>query len=538
MPRRGATGWDFKEIVFDLLGGVNTLDNPADILQTPRQPQLGTLDPGTPVRMAQANDVYAPNERYDLSTRPGFTEVRGTTINAAGIGTGMAHQGSIAENFLLAVSIAAGSHNLYQDSANPPVAIAGGTNFTIGQDNLTTFLNFTNGTTAGTIVLSLLRDLPQFVDGTVTRSDFTIAGTGLTSLKPAIGEIFGQRAMYGNVNFDGTIYTNRIYYTDIRDGNLITDPTTQYLTFERKTADQVRGMKVLSDIMLVGSRDYLSFIVLNTVGSDPFRTQDVAIGAGQGPISHQGMITCSNQRAAWWGQTGIFSLEGSQGEVIKEWTKSLRPYITNSLSESRRIYSVAGYDAETDIGLWAVSETGQSAHNRVIAVNFSTGENYLWTLSRNAFATRIVSGAQVLQGMGYVGKFYNENQIGTLVGNADSATTAIDADIITPRHHCSEPSYVKLFAGVKVVFDYQGSSEAVTVQYRLNDSSTWVSFADSPYTVTNTAGDVCQKFFPLFKAGTHLQLRFRDANSGQAFRIQKYILVYKLLHPGLVVPTT
>lgn len=525
--------WNFQEIVFDLLGGQNTLDNPADILQVPRQPQIGTLDPGTPLRFVTAQDVYAPNERYDLSTRPGFTKVRSTTINAAGIITGMAHQGEIADRFILTVSIAAGSHQPYQDAANPPTVMAGGTNLTIGQNNLTTLLNFTDGSNAGTIILARERDLPQFINSSGTRSDFTIAGTGLTSLKPAIGEIFGNRAMYGDVNRDGTVLNDRVYYTDVRDGNLLTDHTTQFLSFERRIADKVRGMRVLSDVMLIGSRDYLSFAVLTNNSSDPFRIQDVAIGAGQGPISHQGMITCSQQRAAWWAQTGIFSLEGSQGEVIKDWTKVIRPYI-NDLSESRREYVSAGYDPYLDIGMWAVSESGQTAHNKVIGVNFTTGEVYIWTLTRNAFSPRIVSGEQRLIGGGLVGLFYNENQTGTYVGNADDATAAIDADVISPRHHCGSPTLVKLFGGIKITFDQQGTSEAVTVQYRLNDASSWTSFAASPYTVTGTAGDVNQKFFPLMKAGTHLQLRFRDANSGQAFRIQKYAILWKSLHPALV----
>ena len=529
--------FDYSEIIYDLLGGMNNLDNPADILQTPRQPDIGTLDPGTPVRMVTAQDVYAPGDRYDLSTRPGFTEVRSTTISATGIFTGMGHQGEIADNFLLTVSIAAGTHNIYQDSANPPVAIAGGTNFTIGQDNLTTFLNFHDGSNPGTIVLSRLRDLPQFIVAAPTRSDFTIAGTGLTSLKPAIGEVFGQRALYGDVDRDSTVFKDRVYYSDIRDGNLITDHTTQFVSFERRISDKIRGMRVLSDVCLVGGRDYLSFMVLTTSSTAPFRVQDVAIGSGQGPISHQGMIIVKGQRAAWIGQSGIFSLEGQQGEVIRERTQVIKPYI-NGLSESRREFSVAGYDAELDIGMWAVSESGQSTHNKVIGVNFSTGEVYLWTLSRNAFSTRIVSGEQRLIGGGYIGKFYNENQTGTFVGNADDATAAIDADIITPRHHCGDPSRVKIFAGVKIVFDQQGTSEAVTIQYRLNDASTWVSFAASPYTVTGTAGDVTQKYLPLMKAGTHLQLRFRDVNSGQAFRIQKYSIVFKVLTPGLVIPTT
>ena len=527
------TAFDFKEITWDLLGGLDSLDNPADIKQTPTQDQIGTLDPRVPLRMVQANDVWAPNDRYDLQTRPGFSEVRSTTINAAGIVTGMAHQGAIADRWILVVSILGTSHNIYQDSANPPAAIAGGTNFTIGQDQLATLLNFSDGTNAGTIIFTLARDLPQFINSSGARSNFTIAGTGLTSLKPAIGEIFGQRALYANVDFDGTVHFNRVYWSDIRDGNLITDPTTQFESFERRTADQIRGVRVISDFCLVGSRDYLTLLGLTPNSDKPFGLQDVPIGAGEGPISHQGMIAAGRQRVAWMAQNGIFSLEGSQGEVTKDWTGFIRPFISG-LSESRREFAVAGYDPKTEIGLWSVSESGQSTHNKVLGVNFRTGEIYIWTLSRNAFATRIVSGEQRLIGGGYVGKFYNEIQTSVFTGNADDATTAIDADIFTPRFHCGAPNYVKLFAGIKVIFDPQATSEAVTVNYRLNDNSTWSSFGDSPYTVSGTANDVDMRYFKLMKAGTHLQIRLRDANSGQNFRVQKIIVVYKFLHVGLV----
>lgn len=525
--------WPFKEIIFDLLGGLNNLDNSADILQVPRQPELGTLDPGTPIRMAQANDVWAPNNRYDLSTRPGFSEGRSTTINVNARITGMGHQGEINDRFLLTASINGGTHSIYQDSANPPAEIAGGTNFTEDQDNLTTLLNFTDGVNPLTILLSRRRDLPQSINAAGTRANFTIAGTALTSLKPAIGEIFGQRALYADVDYDGTIYNNRVYRSDIRDGNLITDPTTQFDSFERRTADKIRGLKFISDVCLVGSRDYLSFLVLNTIGSNPFRIQDIPVGAGTGPISHQSMISAGAQRAAWAAASGVFSLEGNQGEVTREWTSFTKPF-WNSLNQSRLEFISAGYDSKTDIGCFAVSESGQTKHNKVLGINFTTKENYIWTLTRNAFATRIVSGEQRLIGGGYVGKFYNEIQTSVFTGNADDATGIIDADVFTPRHHCGYPGVNKVFAGIKVWFDKQGTSEAVTLQYRLNDASTWEDFDASPYTVTGTAGDVDCKFFSLMKAGKNLQIRFRDANTGQAFRIQKYSIMYKLQEPGLV----
>lgn len=531
-------GWDFKEVVFDLLGGQNTLDNPADILQTPRNPDIGTLDPGTPIRMVQAQDVWAPNDRYDLSTRPGFSEIwaTGAAISAVnGIITGMRHQGAISDRLLVTASHAGQRHTLWRDNSGTATEITLGTNLTIGQDNLTSMINFTDGTNPVTIILSLLRDLPQSVVAAGTAANLTIAGTGLTSLKPAFGVTFGGRMHYLNCDRDGTVFQDRDYYTDIRDGNLITDHTTQFLSFERVDGDPLRGALVLSDVMLVGSRNYLSFVVRNTVGSDPFRQQDIAIGGGQGPVSHQGMIATSKQRAAWAGTAGIFSLEGQEGEIVKERTPFIRPF-WKGLSQSRLEFISAGYDSSTEIGVWAVSESGQSAHNKVVGVNFATGENYIWTLTRNAFTTRLVSGEQRLVGGGFTtGKIFNEIQTSVFTGNAEDASAAIDADVISPRHHCGNPSIVKLFAGVKVTFDPQATTEAVTLQYRLNDSTTWVSFAASPYTVAGT--DVKQKYLPLMKAGTHLQLRFRDANSGQAFRAQKYAILWKLLHPALVAPT-
>ena len=525
------TGFDFQELQFSLLGGQNTLDNPADIRQIPINEELGTLDPRVPVRMVQAHDVWSPNERYDLQTRPGFSEVRSTTINAAGVITGMSHQGEIADRFLMTVSIAAGAHNIYQDDANPPSAIAGGTDLTIGQDNLTTFLNFHDGTNPGTIILSRLRDLPQFITGAGVRSNFTIAGTGLTSLKPAIGEIFGQRALYANVDYDGLAYYNRVYWSDIRDGNLITDPTTQFESFERRTSDIIRGIKLLSDFCIVGSRDYLVFLGLTPSASKPFGLQDVPIGAGEGPISHQGMIAVGKQRVAWMAQNGIFSLEGSEGEIIREKTGLIRPYITG-LDDSNRVFTSAGYDSESEIGVWTVSDGVQNARNKIIGVNFKNGEVYIWNIARNSFSARIVSGEQRLIGGGYKGKFYNEVRTDVFTGSADDATAAIEADVFSPRHHCGLPNYVKLFGGIKITFDPQGTSEAVTVQYRLGDSTTWSDFGSSPYTVTGT--DVRQKYFPLMKTGTHVQFRFRDVNSGQNFRIQKYSILYKTLHPALV----
>src|SRR3990167_309606 len=523
--------WPFKEVLFDLLGGNNQLDNAADIIQTQRQPGIGTLDPAIPIRMPTATDVWSPNDRTDLATRPGFSVVRATAINAAGTVTGMIDQGSIAANFLLVVSIAAGTHVPYQDSANPPAALAGGTAFTTDPDNLASMANFTDGTTRGTIICTRQRDVVGFVSGVPAWSDLTIAGTGLTSLKPAICEVFGQRMHYADIDFDGTLYKNRDYYTDIRDGNLITDPTTQYESFERGSEDdQIRGMRRISDFMIVGGRDFIEFMALNTIGSNPFRRQEVPGGVGKGPISHQGMII-AQQRVVWPAMSGIYSLEGSQGEVLREWTKPIKPYWT-SLEQSRMEFIVAGYESKHDIGCFAVTPSGGSSHTRVVAVNFSRpNECYIWTLTRNAFANRVVSGEQRLIGGGLVGKFRNEIQTSVFTGSADDAAAAIGADVQTPLHHCGLPGINKLFLGVKVWFVNQSTSEAVTLNWRTDTNDSFTAFGESPYTVTSSDKPT---FFPLSKAGTGLKVEFKDVSTGQAFRVSKYSIVYKILDHALV----
>ena len=525
--------WPYQELTFDLLGGYNNLDNAADILQVPRQPQIGTLDPSIPIRMALAEDVWAPNNRSDIATRPGNSDVRSTAFSIGGtngIVTGMLDQAAIASAFLLAFSVAGQRHTLAQDSTNPPAELTGGTNPAIGQDNLATFLNFTDGTNRGTIVLWRLRDLPQFVNASQVRSNFTVAGTGLTSLKPGFGEIFGQRGVYFDYDQDGTIHKNRGAYTDLRDGNLITDITTQFESFERGDQDdQVRGAKRISDFLIVGGRDFVEFLGLTPAASKPFGRQEVPGGIGKGPMSHQGMIN-AQQRVVWPAVSGIYSLEGSRGEILKEWTVPIKPYWT-SLEQTRLEFIVAGYDPSSDIGVWAVTPSGGTQHTRVVAVNFTKGECYIWLLTRNAFANRVVSGQQRLIGGGYAGKFRNEVRTDVFTGSADDASTAINADVQTPLHHCGLPGVKKLFVGVKVWFVNQSTSEAVTLNWRTDTNNAFAGFSASPYTVTSSDKP---KFFPLSKAGTGLQIEFKDVNRGQAFRVSKYAIVFKLLEPALV----
>ena len=129
--------------------------------------------------LAQANNVYAPGISGVVRKRPGFSKVRSTAINASGIFTGGVHLGELADEVVLAVSISGTSHNFYRDNANPPGAISGGTNPTIGQDNHVNFSIFHDGTNPGVVACTLQRDTPQFFTAGMTRSDFSITGTTL-----------------------------------------------------------------------------------------------------------------------------------------------------------------------------------------------------------------------------------------------------------------------------------------------------------------------------------------------------------------------
>lgn len=517
--------WKYTETTFDILGGYNTLDSPSEILQTPRNPAIGTLDPQLPIGMPVAQNVYAPTNRNDLATRPGFTTVRSTAINAAGAFTSLIHMGTIADILLMTESHS-GKHSIYQDSANPPAEITSGTNFTVSADNLVSTAIFRNSSAAGVIFVNRSRDLPQFVTVTPTRSNMTISGTGLTSFKPKYVEVFGQRALYADYDQDGTVYIDRVAYTDIRNGQAITDITTQFYSFETRLGDSVRGMHKFSDICVIGKLHNIFSLVLTTQATNPFAVQEEPGGRYKGVVSHQAMVE-TGQRVYWMGQSNIHSMDSHF--LIRDHADRIKNFIRTGLSDSRRTFTVGEYDITNNLIYFALSSANASANDTVLALNTTTDNLYYWTLSRNAFGLRQVSGQNRLIGGGYVGLFYNEAT--GLVGNLDDATALIDADVQTPRHHLEQPNLRKLFVGVKVVFAPQTTSEAVTVQYRLDDGQSWSDFGESPYSVQGTTVD--EKFFRLAKVGTHLQLRFRDATINQAMRISKYIIVWRPLDPKL-----
>ena len=515
---RKAPHFQEQEQTFDLFDGVNTTFNPSDI------PQPGHRDWDGKLQLAQADNVYSPNDQRYLITRPGMTDIRATAVSATGIYTGGVHMGAIADEVITSISISGTSHNFYRDNANPNGAIAGGTNLTQGGTNLVDFILFTDGTNPGAIAMSRLRDTPQFFVAATTRSDFSITST----LLPAFGEVFRSRAVYGAPSVSGTVYDDRYYWSDLRNGKTITDITTQWDSVDTKEKDSLRALRRFGEVLFAGKLNNVFLIAANPAARTPFAQREIPAGLYKGPVSQQGTVM-ADEELFWMGQRNIHSL--TPDGRIKDWGDSIRSTIETGLDDTNRQYTVAGYDAQRDLVLFAVTNSGDTINKRVIAVNVKTGAVFPnWTLNINAMFQRLVSGDNRLIVGGYVGLFRNWGT-GT-TGNADSQTGIIGADIFTPRHDMGYKDWVKLFLGVKVKFKPSGNSEAVTLNYRMDDASVWSPFAESAYTVTGTANDENIKYFGLGKVGTHCQLEFKDAVSGDVMQIQSYSIVYKILHPG------
>lgn len=458
--------------------------------------------------LARASNVYSPGVSRLIRKRPGFAVVNTNAISATGIFTGFVHLGEIADKFLSTTSIAGTSHNIYDFSNDAPTAVTGGTNPTIGADNLCDTVLFHDGVNPVAIFVWRLRDLPQSVTGGVARANHTIAGTGLTSLKPAVIEVFQQRLLCGDCNVDGTVFDDRVYWTDIRDGNLITTPTTQFLSFETRLKDKVRAIRKLSDICMVGKLNNVFTMAPTQDDADPFIVQEEAGGKNKGPVSQQAVVE-ADQRLFWIGQSNIHSLD--QNFEIRDWADAIQPTI-RGLNDSRRDFSVAGVDADRSLILFNVSDSGQTTNDLTIGLNYKTGALYLWTLRRNAFGYREVSGQIRLVGGGHIGVAYYE-MTGT-AGDLDSATAVIDGDVITPKYWLNAYGTKQKIPYVLLKVDPVGS-EALTITYALDDEDILTSPrtpAGSPYTVAGNTDDTIVVPIKAFSERVNLRIRNNAAN--------------------------
>ena len=474
--------------------------------------------------LAQANNVFAPGVSRVIRKRPGFQKINTNAVNAAGIWTSFIHLGEIADAFYGTASIAGTSHNIYNFATDAPGAVAGGTNFTIGATNLITPLLFTDGTNPMAIFLSRSRDLPQSINAAGTRANFTIAGTGLTSLKPAIGEIFTQRALYGDYDQDGTVYDDRVAWSDIRDGNLITDITTQFLSFETRLKDKVRGIRKLSDICIIGKLNNIFTMVPTPEATVPFMVQEEPAGRSRGVVSHHAMDE-ADAKLFWLGQTNIHSMD--QQFRFRDWADAIQPTI-RGLNDARREVAVAGVDVDRSLLFFSVSDGSDSTNDDTIALNFKTGSIHLWTTRRNCYGYRAVSDEIRLVGGGYAGFAYYE-LTGT-AGDVDDATSIYDADVFTPRYWLNGIHLNQKIPYVLLNID-PVATEQITVQFRLNDATTWSDPTGSPYTASGTDDQVM--VVPIKAVARRIQLRFRNNRTDEIYSIKAVGIPALALQPAI-----
>ncbi len=505
--------YGFRETEFNVLGG-----------ETDQNPTRIGLTKDKVKRMVTAQNVYSPRDNpFTLKTLPGFSKKNTSALGSATASiTGATWLSELADVNILSASDPGVDHSIYDGSDDSEIA-SPGTDFTIGEDNLIDWTIFTDGAAAMAIACSLQRDTPQRINASKARADFSIASTTL----PQFTDVLAARLMMGAPSVSGTVHDDRVYWSDLRNGDGITSISTQFESFEKRLKGRVRGIKSFSDVLVVGDIHHAFFLPPTPGGAEAFgEPQAVAMGLDEGPVGHHSMIL-ADQKLWWRGSNGIYSLS-APNERVKEWTPHLRSTFLDFDHADDEFTRAAHWPQEGYV-VFALNGNGSSVRNKMVGVNYLTGEVKIWTRERNAMWNALTAGVPVAYGGGNDGDWYQEF-IGS-TGNADDAGGAIDADIISDRHRLV--SGTALFGGLKVRFNQQGS-EAVTVQYRLNDDSSFTSFADSPYSVKGTAGVFDEKYFPLMKAGRAIQFRFRDANSGEAIHILGYTVVWKPLTPGLV----
>ncbi len=510
--RRNRQDDDFEETFFPILGGFTDM-NPT------RSPQ----DPRKAIRMAKAQNVHGPVDfPGSLKTIPGFAKQNTSALgDATSSITGGVWGSEVVDVHIITSSDSGTDHSIYDGSNDNEIA-SPGTDFTIGEDNLVDWTIFNDGVNPMMIACSLQRDTPQRINASKARADFNISGTVL----PQFTDVLSARLMMGAPSVGGTVFDDRVYWSDRRDGNLITTASQQFESFEKRLKGRVRGIKTYSDVLVVGDLHNVFLLPPTPSGLTAFGTpQEIAMGINEGPVGHHSM-GIADKKLWWRGPNGIYSLDALT-EQVKNWTAP--EWIRQTFLDFNHAddeYTRFGHWPQQDMVVFSLNGSGSNIRNRMIGVNYNTGALYFpWTRERNALWSGLSSSVPTLYGGGNDGDWYEEFT-GT-TGDADDAGGTIDADVFTPRHHMGRPGWVKIFGGIMVHFDPVGT-QVVTVKYRLDDKSTLNAFSASPYTVSSTAGDTDVKYFPLMKPGEYLQLEFQDAISGEILHVKGYTIYWKL----------
>lgn len=477
---------------FDVLGGQSN----QQIDQLRQDQQL--------VEFSTASNVI-PDPLGKLVTRPGFSNVRSSAITNAPAIVGMFHMGDLADEFILG---AAG--DLYRDNANPPGAITGGTTFTSGQNVLL------RGDVANDVLVIVANDRsgnPQQITASVVRSDL-----GGTPPEGIDYKYFGRRGFMFSPSYGGTTYRHIVSFNSSNDSATAwTNPvTTNFLNFGRPGAQvNVLGGEHYMDTLVAFTEDDVYPIYATPNATLPFDfIKNVFHETGGGPPNIHAVVS-ANDRLYWLSRN--FDVKVLEGLRVRSIGYPVQPFL-RGLLDSRRVYTIGGWEPQFRLVCWAVSDGSDTTNQDVLALQVDTGQFYFFTISINAFALRRVSGELRLIGGHYNGLFSNLFDTST-TGDLQSASAAIDGDIQTPRHHLGLPGVVKKVPYVAIEFDPIGS-ESVTVQYQLDDGTTWTSFSESPLSMSGT--DVITSFFTIPAPFERIRLRFRDANSGERFRVLRY----------------
>lgn len=458
------------------------------------------------VEMSQAQSVIADLEGK-LTTSPGFSKVRSTAISSGPAITGMFYLGDLANEFLLGNAL---TGKLARDNANPPADLVMGTVFTTGA-NVLLRGDFHEDKL---IVVSNARDLPQTVSSSVA-----VADLGGTPPRGVDFKVFARRGIMFNPSYSSTVYRNLASFNSANDDHdAWTLPvTTNALSFGRYGSDvNVLGGEIFQDFCMAFTNNDVFPIVATPSADLPlgFQTSVFSEKGGGPPNIHA--VVPANDSLYWISQNFDVKRMRPDRSVVSI-GYAVQPFL-RGLSDSRRVYTIGGWEPQYRLVVWAVSDGSDSTNQDCLILKVDTGQFYFRTISRNAFTNRVVSGELRLIGGGYSGFFYNEFDTST-TGDLDDSTSAIDADVMTPRHHLGLPGVLKKVPFVAVEVDPIGT-EAVTFQYQLNDTQSWTSFTGSPYTVSGT--DIKTVYLRIPGPFERIRLRFRDANSGERFRILRY----------------
>lgn len=472
---------------YDVFGGYN-----AQQIQTLRQDQ-------ELLELSQAQDVIG-DPIGDLVTVPGSSFVRSTAITNTPAVQGMQHMQDLADKLILVAN-----GKVWQDSANPPAEVTLGTALTAGQDVLARFAIFNDLL----IICTQSRDLPQTVNSSVVRADLGGTPARGIDVKP-----FARRVCMFSPSYSGTTYRSFMSFTSSNDNQAAwTAPvTTNFLNFGQTGSDiNLLGGELYKNQLMAFTEDavfpvYVTPNALLPMASlPPVMNED---GGGPGIIH---AVVPGNDRLYWISRNcDVKVLEGTG--VVKSIGYAVQPWL-RALNQARLAFISGGWEPQYRMVVWNCSTGVSGTHNAILALQVDTGRFFIHTKAYNAFCIRRVSGQLKLLGGTYAGKFANLYDTST-----DEVGSAIDADTMTSHLHLGMPGVVKKVPYVAFEMDKIGS-EAVTFQYDINDSQSWTSFNESPYTVGGT--DTKVAYFRIPRTFITIRLRIRDNTSGERYRVTR-----------------